>query len=521
MALYKWQEECLQAWKNNGCHGIANVITGAGKTVLALACADYLRSQHAHLRIKIVVPTVYLASQWRENVLSYFADSSQPFSSEDIGLVGDARQDDPALPVVIYVINSARDTLAGHICRDVLDRNKVLLIADECHHYGSRHNRRIFSYAPLLSRLEGHSYDAASTVFTLGLSATPYCQHYETVLVPSLGKEIYHYSFHQALAGKRIAPFRILQIAVPFTSEEMMKYADLSEALIRLKSFLLKDYPYLKGLQSTPAFFPELNKLAQAEDGEGSASAYLNTIYARRRLTQMAEARKKCVASLLERLDRHVPVLLFCERIEQADELYAYLQLAMPDQVSRYHSAMDKKSRQLSLEEFRTHRSQVLVTCKALDEGIDVPEAAVGIVVSSTLTTRQRIQRMGRIIRKTGEQKLALLYYLYVNYSADEPAYLPDQPDTVIANLRYLADEDDFQCDAYISCAIRVLDRARQVGLSAEKLAELRLMIEMGLTKADWLLGEEEYVQHIRSACDQQSKNYWIVMQQISRQVTG
>ena len=65
MKLYAWQEKCLRNWENNEYRGIVNVITGAGKTMVALAAMDMLLSKFPDLRIKIVVPTIPLANQWK------------------------------------------------------------------------------------------------------------------------------------------------------------------------------------------------------------------------------------------------------------------------------------------------------------------------------------------------------------------------------------------------------------------------------------------------------------------------
>ena len=63
MRLYDWQKKCLNAWEENGRRGIARVVTGAGKTVLALEAVRRMRGQFTDLSVKIVVPTIPLACQ--------------------------------------------------------------------------------------------------------------------------------------------------------------------------------------------------------------------------------------------------------------------------------------------------------------------------------------------------------------------------------------------------------------------------------------------------------------------------
>ena len=63
------------------------------------------------------------------------------------------------------------------------------------------------------------------------------------------------------------------------------------------------------------------------------------------------------------------------------------------------------------LDAFREGRYPVLVTSKVLNEGIDVPEASVGVVVSGSGSTREHVQRLGRILRPV-DGKRAVLYEL-------------------------------------------------------------------------------------------------------------
>ena len=72
--LYKWQQDCLETWKQNRCQGIVNVVTGAGKTFLACAAIEYLQNIRQGLRVRIVVPTIALAAQWNEALLDYFGE---------------------------------------------------------------------------------------------------------------------------------------------------------------------------------------------------------------------------------------------------------------------------------------------------------------------------------------------------------------------------------------------------------------------------------------------------------------
>ena len=113
MKLYRWQQECLQAWNTACFRGIAHVVTGAGKTFLALNAMDLYLARCPDARIRIVVPTIPLAQQWQLALLHHVkAPSLRPgFWGGGIHSPADSR-------VMIYIVNSARDSLSQHIRRD-------------------------------------------------------------------------------------------------------------------------------------------------------------------------------------------------------------------------------------------------------------------------------------------------------------------------------------------------------------------------------------------------------------------
>jgi superfamily II DNA or RNA helicase len=81
--------------------------------------------------------------------------------------------------------------------------------------------------------------------------------------------------------------------------------------------------------------------------------------------------------------------------------------------VAKYHTKLSKLERYDNLSKFKDGIADVLISCKSLDEGFDVPDAESAIIVSSSASVRQRIQRMGRVLRKTKKNKNARIYTLY------------------------------------------------------------------------------------------------------------
>lgn len=401
---YHWQEECLAIWEQNDCRGIVQAVTGAGKTMLAVKAMEKLRQAcEEDLWVAIVVPTRALMMQWSRLLQSRFWE-------EDV----------PASPAYrIYVVNSARYQLARRILAKLRDGETVFLIADECHRYASEENRKIFEFVPLAGKTSGR-------YCSLGLSATLEDKDSVEMLEAALGRVIFRYSYRKALQEGIIAEFTLVQIALHFQRDEQEAYQELSDRMNTFRRQLYFRYPLLK--KGGVSFFAVLQALAKEENVTGRlAKSYLHLSWQRKRLVCMARNRLFCVCELLHSLDIRKKVLIFSESIEQAEMLYGMLREDYGDRVGKYHSKAGKLANENALERFRNREIFILIACKALDEGIDVPDAGIGIILSGTGMQRQRIQRLGRILRRSGRKERAVLYYLFVKESTEEKSYFPLQ----------------------------------------------------------------------------------------------
>lgn len=508
MQLYKWQKAGLLAWEDNGYRGIVNVVTGAGKTVFALAALDYLRQKYQNLQVRIVVPTIPLARQWKETLLRYAGSEEwRP------GFYGGGLRDDPSRRVMIYVVNSARDSLSGHMRRDFSLERHVLLICDECHHYQSPENRKIFSFIEDIGERE-------TLYHSIGLSATPFGNRDDSVLIRALGREIYQYDYNAAAADGVISPFTVCEVSASFFPDEMQEYANLTESVRMSLAKLYRMYPDLNGL-SENAFIKAVNKKANdaGMDPSDPAAAFLLATYQRKEVSNLAEARIHCALSIIEKLKTTDRVLVFCERIDQARKMRFYLQRRFGSCCGIYHSGMTKEARNRAMDEFRTNQVRILVSCRCLDEGIDVPEANVAVVLSSSSVGRQRIQRLGRVIRRNDHKDAACLYYIYIRESTDDAAYLRGLQNCESFSLRYYTSEDLFSNDFYEYVASIVLARARAASLPADQIAEIQKCIAEGLTSADPLLPDQVQKRNQREARTVHEKNYWAIMRKLGREL--
>lgn len=512
--LYQWQEECLERWWANGKRGMVQAVTGAGKTRLALGAIERLEKQlQGELRVKIVVPTGGLMRQWYKALREFLADSERMQSRgwwESIGLRGAGHRDTGDRKYVIYVINSARYELARKILDEVKDGKNVFLIADECHHYESGQNRLIFEFLPYLKSDETH-------FFSLGLSATLPSGAAGSFLSSVLGKKIYSYEMRRAFSQKTVCTFDAYHISVPFRKEERYEYEEVTERMQGLYRKLLFHCPMLGRLNQKERF-ETLRKMAQESKGETAENAalYIRLTYKRKSLVCLAAARCACAYDLIQCLGMEDKVIIFGERISQVEELYGLLEKRYPGRVGRYHSEMGDQANRNTLENFRSGTFRILAACKAVDEGIDIPDAQVGIILSGTSSKRQKIQRLGRILRKQEGKECAALYYIHVEDTSEESCFLPEGVTRHIYELEYKPGEHEFIHQAYDETAQLLREAMKQKGIDETKMQEMERCIRLGRVRSDWMADTRTLEKKVKESRYPREKNYWICMKKMA-----
>lgn len=350
LELRKWQSAALDIWRTSN-RGIVEVVTGGGKTVFALACVRAIRP----LTTLIVVPTAALLDQWWEEVATYF----------------NLRLDE------IHVLNQSRRLRVGTINVAVLNTASTLasgdpqppcfLVVDECHRAASPSFRSVLSLP---------------TVASVGLSATPerpYDDGLQEVLVPALGPVIFRYTYREAKHDGVIVPFVLHNVVFELEPEIAEKYDKLTRAIARSIS--------VNGYEA-----PETIAL----------------LLRRSRVLNLSKTRIRIAMKLIAE-NRGQKIVVFHEDIGACNVMGEVLR-ECGVRAGIYHSRMPTRDRAAMLQAFRVGELDVLVTCRALDEGFNVPETTVGIIAASTATRRQRIQRLGRVLRPGSGKASATVY---------------------------------------------------------------------------------------------------------------
>lgn len=352
------QKEALSAWMETR-EGVVVLPTGAGKTILAvLAMSRIGRST------LIVVPTIDLMNQWCEVLSGFF--------KVPIGALGGGERRYEDIMVTTY--DSARLIIESR------GNQFGFLIVDECHRLPSSQNR-------LLA-------EASIAPFRLGLTATVERQDgAEELLYELLGGLVYEAKINE-MAGNVLAPYDVVHVEVHLTEKEQEDY---KTARALYTGFLRQNRINFNFPGAWGQFIIRSN---QSPAGREAFEAY----HRQKKIPQWAE----------EKFSRLWDIL--CEHSQDAliiftdDNQVAY-RIAKTFFVAAITHKTKAKERKKLLDSFRAGALKVLVTSRVLNEGVDVPEARVGVVFSGTGAVREHVQRLGRILRNT-PGKRAILYEL-------------------------------------------------------------------------------------------------------------
>lgn len=366
---YPHQQEALEAWISHGWRGVVVLPTAAGKTYLA-----HLAMQATPRSTLITVPTLDLMHQWYDQLLKTFPDI-------EIGLLGGGSRDRSPILVATY------DSAAIHA--ETLGNQYGLLICDECHHLPSDFNRVIaeFSIAP----------------YRLGLTATPDRTDGRHVDLEQLLGPIVYQKQPQDLAGTTLAPYEVVQLKVSLDETEQKRY----QALIQQRNdFLQNANIWLASLEGWQRF---VRASAQSQAGRRAMLAHRES----KAIALGTEGKLRVLSDLLT---KHYPerCLIFT-----ADNATVY-RISQDFLLPAITHQTPVKERQAILEKFRSGDYPTLVVSQVLNEGVDVPDARIAIMLSGTGSTREYIQRLGRILRKGSGQKQAILYEVIAEETTEE-----------------------------------------------------------------------------------------------------
>jgi len=360
--LHDYQTAALRAWQKAGSRGSLLLPTGSGKTVVAIH-AIY-RSRCSAL---VVVPTIDLLHTWYSKLSHAFGGA--------IGVYYNAEKVIEPITVVTY--HSASDLLSEH------GQKFGLICFDECHHLPSP------SWAEVAVM--------AVAPWRLGLTAT-YPDEQDSAynrLQDLVGPLVYSQRIAD-LSGEYLAEYRTSRVRIDLTEVERRKYeANHAECM---------DYVRRKQLREKhgAAWLGHLRHLA-AYDTEAREA-----LLARRRNQRLLASAQGKLSKLDELLEEYIStgelILIFTEDIRTAYRIS--LRYLIPC-ISHFTKAEERK---YILDQFRRGGSyQCLVSSRVLDEGVDLVDSKIAIVLGGSGSARQQKQRLGRILRKVENQQAEMI----------------------------------------------------------------------------------------------------------------
>jgi superfamily II DNA or RNA helicase len=370
MQPYEHQSQALTAWQQAGSQGVVILPTASGKTYLA-----QLAMQATSRSTLIVVPTLDLMHQW-------YANLKAAFPKIEIGLLGGGSRD--KTPILVATYDSAS------IHAETLGNKYGLLVFDECHHLPTDFFRVISEYA--------------IAPYRLGLTATPdrtdgrHSDLHFLIGPTVLSKR------PEDLAGNALAEHKIVQMMVQLSKEDGDRYRELIQ--IR-NDFLKQSNIKISSLEGWKKFI-----MASARSPIGRQA-----MLAHNQAKEIALCTDGKLRVLSKLLAEHYPqrTLIFT-----ADNATVY-RISQEFLIPTITHQTPVKERHEILQKFRSGEYNTLVASHVLNEGVDVPDARIAIILSGTGSEREYIQRLGRVLRKSSDvNKLAILYEVVTENTSEE-----------------------------------------------------------------------------------------------------
>jgi superfamily II DNA or RNA helicase len=351
------QLQALEFWQKNGSKGVVVMPTGSGKSLVArLAISQINRNT------LILAPTLDLVGQWERQLCDSF--------NIPIGILGGGQKTIEKITVSTY------DSAA--MMMEYIGNRFGFVVFDECHHLTGEIYRKAaqFCIAP----------------FRLGLTATPESES-EFLLYELIGKKVFHMQIND-LEGNVLAPYQVERVYIELTFEEQQKY---DEARQKYLSFVRK-----KGINfsSKDGWNKFISACFTSGDGKKAFEAYK----IQKEIPQISENKIDGIKQILMRHSGEQCIIFTADN----DTAYRIGRIFFLPVITHHTKPKERKD---FLNKFREKKYPILVTSKVLNEGVDVPEASVGIVVSGSGSIREHVQRLGRILRPSAG-KTAVLYEL-------------------------------------------------------------------------------------------------------------
>ncbi|MGQ9513842.1 MAG: DEAD/DEAH box helicase family protein [Thermoproteota archaeon] len=355
--LRHYQEQALRAWDEAERRGIIVLPTGSGKTIIAMKAIELINGASI-----VIAPTLDLVEQWRRRLEEGF--------DIEVGVYGGGDSILKALTVSTYD--------SAYLRAAELGNRFSFIVFDEVHHLAAEGYRQIA--------------EMFTAPYRMGLTATYERKDMLHKELPRITGGVVYRLKVRDLAGRYLSEYTLERIGVELTDEEKEAY--------RRNYRIFANYLARRGIRfKTPADFQRfIIRSAMERDAR-------QALLARNRALEIAlnsETKIKALEEIL-RQNPDDKALIFTQHNEL---VYRISKRFLIPYITH---TTDKEERYEILKRFKDGRFRAIVTSKVLDEGIDVPEASLGIIVSGTGSSREFVQRLGRLLRKREGKKARLI----------------------------------------------------------------------------------------------------------------
>jgi len=354
--LRSYQKEAMERWLLQK-RGTIVMPTGSGKTILALKIIEKLNTSTF-----IVVPTLDLVRQWRENLYKHFNIEIGEYTGEKKKL--------EAITVSTYD--------SAYINAEYLGNKFKLLIFDEVHHLPAEGYRQIAEFF--------------ASPFRLGLTATYEREDGLHEILPRLiGGKIFEVHTDD-LAGKHLSDYEVEKINIDLTKEEKKLYGFYQN---KFRRYISSHHIKIRNPR-------DFQKIIMRSGFDPKAREALIAWRKAERIAYNSKGKLEKIEELLDERNRTIIFTRYNDMVYEISKRFF---------IPCITYKTDSRERKEIFDGFKYGEYKALVSSQVLDEGIDVPEANIGIIVSGTGSNREYIQRLGRILRPR-EGKKAVLYEL-------------------------------------------------------------------------------------------------------------
>lgn len=367
VSLYDWQRRAIDYFFNSNFKCIFEVTTGAGKTFCSIQIIKEIWKTDKDVNVLIVVPkNVILEDTWFRELYN------NGISITDIGVFyGHIKE--------IGKVTITNMQNLSRINLDIFD----MIIFDEIHNYGTK---KLLPYVEKKFK------------YKIGLSATLERMdnnHYKIMEI--FDYNIFKYSPQQALSEGVLNPFNFYNIGVEMDSETRERYELLTQ---ELNSIMQAGGGFRRIMRSSTGLkFNMLKKMTE-----------------RKELVNNYE-RKFDVVKMICDKHRDDKIIVFNEYNEQTSKSYWYL-LDIGVRACVVHSNLPKEKREQNMIDFRNDKYQAMLASRVLDEGYNLPKIDTAVIAAGNSTSKQTIQRMGRVLRR--KKHHSNLYQVYCQETIEE-----------------------------------------------------------------------------------------------------